>query len=215
MHDNELLVEFESIIDLDLAIFRYISEKYPNSEYVDREFIKEKNIKTIINKLLNRNHINPLEVIMPGVETTNLYLNLMENHYEELLERATPCNLFGLMITFLNNASSVGITIWCKSKLEEDFIKKLNPILNTIVIPNRKDVDISRYTCLYVKYVPYLAEYPTIEGKHIYIANANYNMDEENDTVSPLCLLFSDVNLIHMIDLYTDIKYIHLRKEGN
>lgn len=212
MYDNELLVEFESLIDLDLAMYKFIKDKYSNSEYVDQEFINEKDERAIIYTLLNRKHINPLEIIMPGVETTNLYLDIMNNHYEELLQYATAYDTFGLMITFLNNASSVSITVWCKSKLEEDFIKKLNPVLNTIIIPNRRDIVLSKYTVIYVKYIAYLAQYNKIEGKHIYIAAAKYNMEENKDMVSALCLLYSDVNIFHLTDLYTKIKYRYLKK---
>ena len=215
MYDNELLVEFESIIDLDLAMYKFIKDKYSDSEYVDQDFINETDERAIIYALLNRKHINPLEIIMPGLETTKLYLDIMNNHYEELLNYATAYDTFGLMITFLNNASSVRITIWCKSKLEEDLIKSLNPILNTIVIPNRRDIVLSKYTVMYVKYLPYLIQYGNIEGKHIYIAAAKYNMEEDKDTVSSLCCVYSDVNIIHLIDLYTTIKYRFLRKEGN
>lgn len=215
MYDNELLVEFESLVDLDLAMYKFIKNKFADSEYVDQELINEKDIRAVIYALLNRKHINPLEIIMPGVETTNLYLDIINNHYEELLEYATAYDTFGLMITFLNNASSVNITVWCKSKLEEDFIKKLNPILNTIVIPNRKDIVLSKYTVIYVKYIAYLAEYSNIEGKHIYIAAAKYNMEEDKDMVSTLCCLYTDVNIMHLIDLYTKIKYRFLKKKGN
>lgn len=215
MYDNELLVEFEFLIDLDLAMYKFIKDKYFDSEYVDQKFINEKDERAIIYNLLNRKHINPLEIIMPEVETTNLYLDIIENHYDELLNYATAYDTFGLMITFLNNASSVGITVWCKSKLEEDFIKKLNPTLNTIVIPNRRDIVLSKYTVMYVKYIAYLAEYSAIEGKHIYIAAAKYNMEEDKDMVNSLCCLYSDVNIFHLIDLYTAIKYRYLKKKGN
>lgn len=215
MYDNELLVEFESLIDLDLAMYKFIKNKYSDSEYVDKKFINEKDERAIVYALLNRKYINPLEIIMPGVGTTNLYFDIMNNHYEELLSYATAYDTFGLMITFLNNASSVGITVWCKSKLEEDFIKKLNPVLNTIVVPNRSDIVLSKYTVMYVKYIAYLAEYSDIVGKHIYIAAAKYNMEEDRDMVSSLCCLYSDVNVFHLIDLYVTIKYRYLKKKGN
>ena len=215
MYDNELLVEFESLIDLDLAIYKFIKDKYSSSKYVDQKFINEKDERSVIYALLNRKHINPLEIIMPGLETTNLYFDIINNHYEELLNYATAYDTFGLMIAFLNNASSIGITVWCKSKLEEDFIKKLNPILNTIIIPNRRDIVLSKYTVMYVKYIAYLTEYSTIKGKHIYIAAAKYNMEEDKDMVNSLCYLYSDVNILHLIDLYTTIKYRYLRKRGN
>ena len=74
---------------------------------------------------------------------------------------------------------------------------------------------LSKYTVLYVKYIAYLAEYNNLKGKHIYIAAAKYNMDEDRDIVSPLCCLYSDVNIFHLIDLYTMVKFRYLRKEGN
>lgn len=215
MKDNELLVEFECLIDLDLAMYKFIKDKYPNSDYVDQEFINETDERAIIYKLLNRKHINPLEIIMPGLETTNLYFDIMDNHYEELLNYATAYDTFALMITFLNNASSVGITVWCKSKIEEAFIKKLNPILNTVVIPNRRDIVLANYTVIYCKYLAYLIEYNSIAGKHIYIPAAKFNMEEDKDMVSHLCCLYSDVNIFHLIDLYTNVKYRYLKKEGN
>lgn len=214
MYDNELLVEFESLIDLDLAMYKFIKDKYSDSEYIYQEFINEKDESNIIYALLNRKHINPLEIIMPGFETTSLYFDIINNHYDELLSYATAYDTFGLMITFLNNASSVNITVWCKSKLEEKFIKKLNPILNTIVVPNRRDIVLSKYTVMYVKYIAYLAEYNGISGKHIYIAAAKFNMEEDKDMVNRLCCLYSDVNIFHLIDLYVKIKYRYLKK-GN
>jgi hypothetical protein len=215
MHDNELLVEFESLIDLDLAMYKFIRDKYSDSEYVNQELINEKDERVIIYTLLNRKHINPLEILLPGLESTKLYFDILNNHYEELLSYATAYDTFGLMITFLNNASSVGITVWCKSKLEEDFIKKLNPTLNTIVIPNRRDIVLSKYTVMYVKYAANLIQYTSIKGKHIYIAAAKYNMEEDKGVVSALCYLYSDVNIFHLIDLYTKIKYRYIKKEGS
>ena len=40
-------------------------------------------------------------------------------------------------------------------------------------------------------------------------------MEEEKDMVSTLCYLYADLNIIHLIDLYTNIKYRYLKKEGN
>jgi hypothetical protein len=98
--------------------------------------------------------------------------------------------------------------------LESNFIKKLNPALNTFIIPKRRDIVLSKYTVIYTKYFPYLAEYNNIKGKHIYVPAAKYNMEEDKDMVSSLCYIYSDVNLIHIIDLYTKIKFRYLRKEG-
>lgn len=213
-HDNELLVEFEFLIDLDLAMFKFVKDKYKDSPFVNQRLMNEMDEKQIIYDLLNRPHINPLEIIMDSsIDPTKLYYEIMETHYEDLLTYATAYDTFGLMITFLNNASSVGITVLCKSKLESDFIKKLNPILRTIIIPNRRDVILKPYTALYIKYFANAVQYNHIEGKHIYVACAKFNMEEDKDMMNGLySYLFSDVNIIHLMDLYTKVKFRY-RKE--
>ena len=204
---NRILVEFDMLIDLDLAIFKYIKDKYNNPNYVDQNIIKMHDERQIIQMMLNRQCINPLEILIPDMEVLELYHDIMNNHMDELLQYAKASDLFGLMITFLREASSLEITVLCKSQLESDFIKSLNNRLNTVVYKNYKNVPVNTYTILYIKYYPSVLEYNTIEGKHIYISNARYNMEpESNMPTIAISGLVGDVNIIHMIDMYKDIK---------
>ena len=195
------------LVDLDLAIFKYIKDKYNNPDYVDQNIIKMNDEKQIIQMMLNRQCINPLEIIIPNEEVLDLYYDIMSNHMNELLQYAKASDLFGLMITFLNEASSLEITVLCKSKLESDFIKSLNDRLNTVIYANYKNAPINNYTILYIKYYPSVLEYNNIEGKHIYISNARYNMEpDSNMPTIAISGLIGDVNIVHMIDMYRDIK---------
>ena len=204
---NRILVEFDMLIDLDLAIFKYIKDKYNNPNYVDQNIIKMYDERQIIQMMLNRQCINPLEILIPDMEVLELYHDIMNNHMDELLQYAKASDLFGLMITFLREASSLAITVLCKSQLESDFIKSLNNRLNTVVYKNYKNVPVNTYTILYIKYYPSVLEYNIIEGKHIYISNARYNMEpDSNMPTIAISGLVGDVNIIHMIDMYKDIK---------
>ena len=204
---NRILVEFDMLIDLDLAIFKYIKDKYNNPNYVDQNIIKMHDERQIIQMMLNRQCINPLEILIPDMEVLELYHDIMNNHMDELLQYAKASDLFGLMITFLREASSLEITVLCKSQLESDFIKSLNNRLNTVVYKNYKNVTVNTYTILYIKFYPSVLEYNTIEGKHIYISNARYNMEpDSNMPTIAISGLVGDVNIIHMIDMYKDIK---------
>jgi len=212
--DNAILAEFEFVVDLDLAMYKLIRDNYSTSEYVDKKIISENDERNIIFKLLSRKHKNPLEVIMPDVDSGDLYNEIMEEHYEELLSYAMAYDTFGLLVTMLNNASSLAIRILCKSKLEQSFIHMLNPKVATILEPNKKSLSLSDYTILYVKYITNLFEYGNIEGKHIYFAAAKFNMEEDSDMVSRNCCLFGDVNELHLMDLYTKVKYRFPKKKG-
>lgn len=211
--DNNLLVEFDFLIDLDMALFKLIREEYNNTNLVDQNIIKINDEKQIAKLMINRKHINPLEIIIPKIDTTDLYLDLIENHMDEILRHAKAYDTFGLMITLLKEASSVDITVLCQTELQKQFINKLNPILNTIVIKNRADVPLARYTALYLKYYANALEYKNLAGKHIYVSAAGFNMEEDKNMLSyAISVMVADVNIIHTIDLYREVKYNYERK---
>lgn len=210
---NELLVEFDFLVDLDMALFRYIQENYSNSKYVDQRIINIKNEYKILELLLLRKHINPLEIIMPKVETIDLYNHLHSAHEKELLEHYMFHDTYYLMGTYILNATATRITVLCKNKLEEDFIKQHNKYLRTIVC-SRSNVNLDLYTAIYMKHFIFAMEYKNLKGKHIYIANAAYNMDEDTDCINgTLSILFGDVNTVKLIDLYTKVKYQTIKEK--
>ena len=204
---NKILVEFEFLIDLDLAIFKLIKDKYNNPEYINQDIIKMNDESKIVDFMINRKNINPLKQIIPNADSLNLYNDIMKNHMDELLKYAKASDIFPLMVTFLKEATSVDITVLCNSKLQEDFIKSLNNKLNTVIYDDYKNVPVDKYTILYIKNYPSVLKYNHIAGKHIYIANARYNMEEDmNAPTLAISALVSDVNIIHMIDMYRNIK---------
>lgn len=211
---NKILVEFEFIINLDIAMFNYIKDL--NESVIDNRILEFEEYK--VNQImLGREHINPMELFMPEYDTTDMYTDIMENNMEDLLKHAKAYDSFGLMITFLNNANYISITVLCENQIQADFIKKLNSRLNTIV-SNRSSVNLDDYDTLYIKYYinSLLYDIHKLKGKHIYIANARYNMDDQNINIPSLhiSVLISDVNIIHSMDLFTNIKYIGERKEA-
>ena len=208
--DNVILVEFSFVIDLDFAMYKFIKDKYGNSPYFNSGLkgLDDKEIKYI---LLSRSHINPLEVILSKeMDTTNLYKDILDNHYEELLSYAEPFDSLSLLLSFQKRASSLAIKIFCTSKLEEDVIKKYTNQIDTVIYSDRKNVPAQAYTAIYIKNFAELALYDikNVDAMHIYVAYANYNMDEEQHCLNlTLVGLFGVRNEIHLIDLYTDIKF--------
>ena len=214
--DNVILVEFSFVIDLDFAMYKFIKAKYGNSPYFNSNLneLNDKEIKCI---LLSRPHINPLEVILSkDMDTTNLYKDILANHYEELLSYAEPFDSLALLLSFKKRASSLVIKIFCQNKLEEDTIKKYTNQIDTVIYSSRKDVPVQAYTVIYIKNFAELALYDikNVDGIHIYIAYANYNMDEDKHCLNvPMVALFGIRNEIHLIDLYTDIKFRPIQNE--
>ena len=206
-HDNELLVEFDFLINMDIAMYYYVKENFAESPYVNKQLMDVPYEDAVNQLLLNRKHINPLELIIPGMDTMELYKDLMANHEAELLEYAKAYDTFPLMITYLN-LSSVGIMVLCKNDLEVQFINKLNNRLKCMVVADRSKVNLRPYTVIYVKYFASLIEFPVINGKNIFIAAAKFNMEDDEDCVDKrLTLLYTQSNDVHLIDLYRDMKF--------
>ena len=213
--DNSLLVEFDFVVDLDLAMFKFMRENYYKSPMVNHDFLRLNNEMVIVYNMLNRSKINPLEYIIPNQDTTQLYNSLLddEDNYKKLLSYANAYDTFPLMITFLKEASSVSIDILCKNEIEKDFINNLNPIIHTVIEPDKKNIKLSDYTVLYIKYFKNAEDYNNIFGKHIYIPAAKFNMEPDKDMVNLYFVSkYGSKNEIHLIDLYKRVKYRFLNR---
>ena len=135
---NELLVEFNFLVDLDMALFRYIQANYSNSKYVDQRIINMKNEYRILEMLLSRKHINPLEIIMPKVETTNLY-NELHNTHEENIDYMITLLRQEMGEYYVNGFDTSGLTFHIeKEENEEEGARGyyLCLGLENIIVPN-------------------------------------------------------------------------------
>ena len=210
MKYNEILVDFNFLVDLDLAMFKFIKTEYNNPKFVDQKILSLQDEKEIIQLLLYRDSVNVLETLIPKENTLEMYKDIMNNKMDSLLKYAKASDIFGLMITFLREGSSVDVTVLCESKLQADFIHSLNPILKTTV-SSRKNIALYKYNVIYSKFYSDILKYNNVAGKNIYIANAKYNMEPgKNIPNMAISTLVGDINIIRTIDLYRNIKY---RKE--
>lgn len=215
VYHNELLVEFEFVVDFDLALFRLFKRKYADSPYVDNEIISLNDEYEVINRMLNRVNENPLTLLMPNLDTTKLYHELTVEHEKKLLKYATPYDSLLLMNSYLTHSSSVGVDVLCNNQLEADYIKKYSKKINTIINPDKSTVDIDKYSIIHMKYISSIKDYVGVEGKYIYASSARYNYDQELNMINPIiAVAYGDINIIKLMDLYTQVKYI-IRKEEN
>ena len=207
--DNFLLVEFESIIDIDYGIYKYVRENYYGSPYFNKTPLQLRTDVDVLQLLISRSSVNPLSVLSDENMST-LYVEMLEDKAvkEQILANSRPYDTFGLMVTFLMEASSLDLEVLCSDDLEAEHIKKLNTSLKTIVMP-REALNMENYSVIYPKYLAYLLLYPQpVEGKHIYIPMAKYNMQDDEPVINlELGLVLSQTNLIHLYDPYKCVSY--------
>lgn len=202
-----LLVDFDFIFDFDFAIFKYIKDNYSESKYVNKQLISLKYDVQVVYALINRKNINPLKLILPKVNSKQLYAGLMNDNEENLLAYNTLYDSFFLMISYFNLVSSpIEITILCRNELESKYVKERNSKFKTIIQPNKSKINISQYNIIYSKYYSDVIAYKELTGKYIYISSARYNYDDNGGLKSEL-LFYADLNIIKLMDLYTNIIY--------
>ena len=207
--DNFLLVEFESIVDTDYGIYKYIRENYYNSEYFLKEPLRLRTDIEVLQMLLSRQNVNPLSVLSDENMST-LYIEMMEDKGVKqcILENSRLYDTYGLMITLLREASSLDLEVLCSDELENEYLQKLNCPFRTITMP-RDALNMDNYSVIYPKYLAYLLLYPQpVEGKHIYVPMAKYNMQSNAPVINlELGIVLAQSNLIHVYDPYKCVSY--------
>lgn len=212
-HDNEILIDFNMLFDIDLAIYNIIKFDYGNSSYVNRDLVKINNEYDAIYLLLLRKDYNPLSILIPNMDVTKLYEQIMENK-QYVLSKTKSTDLLYYVYKIIKDATSANVVIQCEDNLEAELLakecKKYNFSVN-IIICKKSEIDMKRYTTLYTKYLTDLKEYKNLSGKNIYISNAGYNFDA-NETNIKLMHVYSLMNVICSIDMYAKVKYANINK---
>ena len=207
--DNALLVEFDFVVDLDYALVQYFKEHCPKLVMPKAMNLSEFDLRFL---LMYRPVLNPLCILNPMVNLDEYYsiLTNTETRHELIESYSRPYDTFNLMLTYLEQASSVYISILCDDEFEANHIKKLNHNLN-VTIDKRSDILALDYSSIMMRSFFNVLEYGQIGGKHLFIANTKYNMDKEYNDVPDVKLsyLYNNLlgNFIHLMDLYKDIKF--------
>lgn len=220
--DNALLVEFDFIIDMDYAMVKYIMKHKPHLIKPEYANLSDLDLRFA---LLYRPTLNPLFILNQDYNLDNEYSELLDPSIQnELIKNySRPYDTFSLMLTYLEEASSVYITVLCNHDFEAEHVSKLNSNLN-VIVDKRSDILALDYSSIMLHSFFNVLGYGHIEGKHLFIANTRYNMDEEHNDVPNLklasCYNVLWGNMIHCMDVYRDIKYRpllydHFKEDAN
>ena len=214
--DNAILASFDSVIDIDLALWRYMKDKYGTSKYMDQTMVNIDDENVIKFLLMDRREHNPLSIIISEYDTEKMYNDIITNDrmFNNIMRNyGSPYDTLRLFNTFMENASSLEIDIICKNYEQEEILRKYTHSKIGIIVDTIHNVNINNYSIIQVKFFSDLVNYPEFDGKHVWIANALYNMQKNMNTINLTILqTFGITNQIHLIDLYRDIKWIFTSK---
>lgn len=122
---KDLLVDFSTLIDTDLAVIAYLLDKYPKSKFFLEE-CKNWTVYFTKCKVLTRKDINPVTVILKDDyqdQADNLYNELLETKWKEVINIAPVTDILNLLGSTYDYAGYV-ITVKCRNEAEEKYIKE-------------------------------------------------------------------------------------------
>ena len=162
----EILIDFNALVNTDYASCRLIETKYPKLY---------NKIPYSDSSIINRYNPNPLESISiddSKIDIDNLYNQLLDKHYEEILSNSYINNLI-LYIYTLKEFEDANIHIRCKNQIEYVYAKNQKEFESfEIFISNEKLSD--NYDGYILKVIKY-CDISHILNKKIYFPNYKFN----------------------------------------
>ena len=208
---NNILVDFDLLIDKDYGLIQLIIKDYSNNGFIDDIIFKMKD-KILLGELLSRKNKNPLSIILKKEyqnSIDSLYNEFMESELDNILNYSLKTNIFDLIQTYIETSSAI-VTVICKNKSEEQFINKYK--LRTIVYNKLSEIDIKEFDSIFIKEYSKVKEFKELSAKNIFIGKYNFNLEDDEYTPDKeISLLVADINIISVIDVYNSDKYILLK----
>lgn len=201
------LMEFEVLMDLDLAIVGFVLTHLKEDQLIKPEIAAAETISGLKNLLLFRSERNPLSVIIKDQYKNSydeIYQDLMNSYGQEIYDMVRPTDIATFVQSAYDSHGLVNITINCKNEKE---VSKINKLSHNKYRTRLNETDMSMYDGLYIKYLKDIPTYQHVDKKHIYSLNTMYNM-KKTDTAYEVCpevLLYAETNIIKLIDPYVDL----------
>lgn len=200
---NNILVDFDSLIDTDLGLLRLIKNEYNNPKYLDSDYLNNVEYNVLVYSLVKRENENPLTLVVKDnyIDSIEELRNqFFRDDYKKILKQSGETNLVSLIKQYIYS-NQIDVTVLCKNKEEEAIIKNIYDKIKIIVENNYSNISIDKYDCLFFKRAKDLLKLKNVKVKNIYICNYNFNLQKNSDKLIDLEGL-EEVNEIYIIDAY-------------
>lgn len=201
------LVEFEMVMDLDLAIAAFVLHNLKDEKLIKEDLGIINSVSGLKNLLLFRKHPNPLTAIIKDsyIDSCDKILKeLLEKYENEIYDIITPTDIASYIHSSSLTKGLVSNIINCSNDIQ---VKKINELFKNKCSTITNETDMTGYNSLYIKNIQDLPKYAHIDKKHVYVLNSVYNMKlvENGYIVHPIFILYSEKNMMRVIDYYNDL----------
>lgn len=178
------------LLNIDYGLIKTVGEVFKDNDELDYN-IYSYTENQIVYLLLNRILDDPLSLVIKS-HNMDLTEDIYNQFTRKVLNNSIYTNIINMIIS-TSNVSALRVTVYCKNKIEEQFIRErlypLNTNIGYITADNFSDIDLDDYSGIYVNKISELYSISeNVAPEHqIYLLKSKYNLirDEENEYVLP------------------------------
>lgn len=201
---TKMLFEFESLFDMRSGCIRYLINSGSNTKFY-RSFMRHPSSNMLKNLYVSAKTTNPMEWILKNEykdSADDLYKEIMDTKYDEVLKYSVPTDVYSLFKTYSNiaNTANAECAITCDNQKQADLVRSFNE--KFVVVLNQKNL--GNYNCLYVNLASTIDSYSKLTGKHVYLHNIMANYDEDMRINGKVSKFIGDV-VFHTVDPYIGV----------
>lgn len=198
---NNILVDFNMIVNTDVGVFSILKERYHNPKIID-PIILDTDIDTLLYRLKDERYNNVIELFVnEGYNTGMVYSQLISTKYKEILDKSMLTEVLNVVNVYIMT-NVITVTILCKNKLEEQVIKKINSKFN-VLLKTREKVNVKDFDSIFIKDYRNVIYFENLKCKNIFISNYKNNIDEKkNLPLVDISAIIGKTNNIYTMDLH-------------
>lgn len=213
MSTNSVLFDFDSIIDKQISVIKFLRGEYKSFD--DEAFYNKDKIFPMSNTYMQFRRMYGNEDLFRSIIMDESLKKSSDTLVELIFDRDQK-DIFDkgyahttAMISLLSAYSKAGngtikATVRCDNQYQVDFIKKMNPDISTL-ISERSKVDMSGYGRLIAGNYLSTLQYALKSPKSILILNFRENFsDKDTLTIRQELLILSDIHDIGIISAYKE-----------
>lgn len=196
-HSSNILVSFESVIDIDIGLLRLIKKDY-NTDFFYQSMLESP--EYIWKDVLNRRPVlNPLYCIMDDeteedqATSNDLYRQFMEEEYQKILDLSPVGTLAGIVGANMYSKDLLRLDVLCKNQMEKDILDIKGVKYHEAIIAERKSIYTKKYEIISEKSVWDIEQYINLERNTLLIPDYGFNViivpDHEDTPLLPKTLL--------------------------
>ena len=214
MKYNNILATSDCIIDKDVGLLKLIQYYYRNTDLFFDDILDALTLEQQQYLLIHRTNINPLSVIVSEDNwdrIDSMYEQFMSSEYDRIVDLSCNTNVFSMLKLVVVGETPERWTIVCNTDHEAEVINSRlrrfgSSGVSTTVTQNYKDIDLSKYDELFVKYVRDIPNFGYVEDKMVYISDQNCNtlQTPDGESILNLSYLNNDTldNTLYTFSLY-------------